>query len=163
MDIVEEFRKVRDIPYRIPLSLKESDDCCSGKAKRLFDIFTGAGYEVRYRLCTFLWSDLNLPQGLQALPHKDECTHSYLEVKTGDKWIIVDATWDSGLQELFTVNEWDGKSNTTVAVPIRKCFSPEESFKIIQQDTTDEVVVRDLQNNGKFYKRFNEWLGSNRK
>jgi hypothetical protein len=79
VDIVEEFNRVRDIPYRIPLSPDEPDNCCSGKAERLHKVFTDAGYEVRDRVCTFRWNDLNLPKELLEVPHEDECTHSYLE------------------------------------------------------------------------------------
>jgi len=158
MNITEEFKKVRDIPYRIPLAPGESDDCCSGKSNRLFGIFKKAGYDVRYRVCTFRWSDMKLPVELQQMSHEDECTHSYLEVKTGDEWVTVDATWDKGLKEAFDVNEWDGKSDTKVAVPIIECFSPEKSTEIMEKDASEEAVKEDLQKNGEFYKGFNDWL-----
>ena len=158
INIIEEFKKVRDIPYRIPLSPEESDDCCSGKSNRLFGIFKKAGYDVRYRVCTFHWSDVKLPAEVQKIPHEDECTHSYLEVMIGNERVIVDATWDEGLKEIFDVNEWDGKSNTKVAVPIRECFSPEKSAEIMQKDTTETALQEDLQKNGEFYKGFNHWL-----
>ncbi len=53
MDIRDEFTKIRDIPYRIPLSSEEEDQCCTGKHKRLFGVLQEAGYKIRWRVCTF--------------------------------------------------------------------------------------------------------------
>lgn len=163
MNIVEEFRKVRDIPYRIPLSFEEANNCCSGKSERLFRAFKEAGYEVRYRVCAFLWSDLRLPKDLQALPHDDESTHSYIEVKIGKAWVVVDPTWDGGLRDLFAVNDWDGKSDTNIAVPVQRCLTLGESAQIMKEDLSTDVINEDLEKNGVFYKGFNEWLEKNRK
>lgn len=158
MNIIEEFKKVRDIPYRIPLSLEEPDDCCSGKSDRLFKIFKSAGYDVRYRVCTFRWSDMTLPAGVQEIPHEDECTHSYLEIKIGDAWIIVDATWDKGLESAFDISGWDGRSSTKVAVPVREYFTPEKSAEYMEESLSPEAIAEDIKKNGQFYKVFNEWL-----
>ena len=158
MNIIEEFKKVRDIPYRIPLSPQEPDNFCSGKSERLFKIFEEVGYEVRYIVCTFHWSDMRLPAKVQEIAHEDKCTHSYLEVKIGDEWIKVDATWDKELKSVFNVNDWNGKSHTKVAVPVKECFSSEESAEIMQKGTTEEATKEDRQKNGEFYKAFNDWL-----
>jgi hypothetical protein len=96
MDIVKEFINIRDIPYRIPLSLEEPDECCSGKADRLFNILKSAGYNVRHRLCTFKWNSLNLPKKLQNILHDNDSSHTFLEVEINGEWKIVDATWDMG-------------------------------------------------------------------
>jgi len=158
INLVKEFKKIRDISYKIPLSLMDSDDSCSGKHISLFKKIREAGYNVRYKVCTFLWSDLNLPENLKIIPHENECTHSYLEVKIGNKWKIVDATWDKSLEGLLPVNDWDGKSDTVVAVPVQKCFSPEKSAKIMQKSLEEQSIIDDLKKNGDFYKAFNEWL-----
>lgn len=163
MNIVEEFEKVRDIPFRIPLSLEEPDECCSGKADMLFKVFSEGGYNVRYRLCTFRWSSLNLPKELQDIPHDDDSSHTYLEIEINGKWKTIDATWDKGLRGLLTVNEWDGKADTKVAVQCIKCLSPEESLEYIKQTSTSEEIISDLKVNGKFYKAFNEWLKAYRR
>ena len=163
MNIVEEFKKVRDIPYKIPLSSAERDDCCSGKADRLFRVFRENGYEVRYCVCTFKWSDLSLPSKLTQIPHDDECTHTYLEVKIDNRWIAVDASWDERLGDIFDINDWDGRSDTKIAVPIRECFSPELSAEYVQSSTTIEAIEEDLRKNGEFYQAFNRWLKEQRK
>ncbi len=163
MNIIEEFKKVRDIPYRIPLSLEESDECCTGKANRLFKIFKDGGYNARYRLCTFRWSSLNLPKELQDIPHNDDSSHTYLEVEIDKEWKIIDATWDKGLKDLFVVNEWDGKSDTEIAVSCIERLSPERSLRYIKHISTSEAIISDLKINGDFYKAFNEWLENYRK
>lgn len=162
MNIIEEFKKVRDIPYRIPLTPEEPDECCTGKAEMMFKMFKEGGYDVRYRLCTFKWSSINLPKELKNIPHDDDSSHTYLEVKIDGQWKIVDATWDKGLKGLFNINEWDGKSDTKIAVQCVKCLSPEESLNYIKHISTPEAIISDLKVNGKFYKAFNEWLKTKR-
>ena len=163
MNIIKEFKKVRDISFRIPLSLEEPDECCSGKADILFKIFKKGGYDVRYRLCTFRWSDLNLPKEIKNIPHDDESSHTYLEIRIDREWKIIDATWDRKLKGIFNINEWDGKSDTEIAVPVIECLSPEKSLRYIKHISTPEVIITDLKVNGEFYKAFNEWLEMKRK
>lgn len=163
MNIVEEFKKARDIPYRIPLAPEEPDNCCSGKSERLFKIFKSVGYDVRYRVCTFHWSDMNLPVEIQKIPHEDECTHNYLEVKIENEWITVDATWDQGLKNVFDVNEWNGKSNTKIAVPVKECFTSEKSAEYMRESVSSKVVMEDIKKNGQFYEALNGWLKETRK
>lgn len=163
MNIIEEFNKVRDIPYRIPLSLEEPDECCTGKADILFKELKKGGYNVRYRLCTFRWSSLALPKELQILPHEDDSSHTYLEIEINGEWKIVDATWDRGLKNLFIVNEWDGKSDTDIAVPCIECLSPEKSLEYIKNISAPGAIIADLKVNREFYEAFNKWLELNRR
>lgn len=157
MNIIDLFNSIRDIPYRIPLKWGEQDDCCSGKHNRLRKALVGKGYEVRYIVCVFLWSDLNLPKELEEIPHENDCTHVYLEVLLNNKWVILDATWDKGLEKVLAVNEWDGKSDTVIAVKPTQTFSPEKSARIMA-DQNEDVINKDLEKNGKFYEAFNNWL-----
>ena len=161
MNKIEIFNKIRDIPYRIPLKWGEEDNCCSGKSEKLFDLLTKEGYEVRYRVCVFLWESINLPEELQKIPHDKDCTHTFLEIKIDGEWKVLDSSWDKGLKNLFHVNEWDGKSNTQTAVKPIKILSPEKSLEIVNEQD-EEVITKDLEINGEFYKAFNEWLEKNR-
>ena len=151
------FHEVRDIPYRIPLRATEIDDCCTGKHKRLKALLERAGLTVRWRVCTFRWSDISLPSEISNIPHADDSSHAYLEVALNGSWIKVDATWDVGLSDFFTVATWDGYSDTVVAVPCLDTYSPEESSSIIANETT-EVVEKDLKINGDFYGALNLWI-----
>lgn len=157
MAIISAFKKVRDIPYRIPFALGENDDCCSGKHRLLKDLFNKQGLEVRYRVCSFLWSSLNLPEKVAKIPHEDHSTHLYLEALINKKWVIVDATWDIGLKKIFKVNKWDGKSDTKLAVKPIDIFSPQKSADIMNSENYEEMK-QDRKVNGKFYKALNKWL-----
>ena len=162
MDLISTFESIRDIPYRIPLKWGEEDNCCSGKHEKLFNLLTKEGYKVRYRVCVFLWSSLNLPPGLEKIPHDDDCTHTYLEINIDGNWKILDATWDIGLKNLFHINKWDGKSNTEIAIKTTKIFTPQKSLEIVSNQN-EEVINKDLEINSEFYKGFNQWGDKNRK
>jgi hypothetical protein len=163
MTIIEAFKTVRDMPYRIPLTSKEEDVCCNGKHKLLKDLLEKQGLEVRYRVCTFLWSSIALPEKVSSLQHDDNSTHVWLEVFINEEWIIVDATWDIGLKNIFHVNEWDGKSNTKPAVKPIEIFSPQKSVDIMNTkydgDTLNDLKI-DI--DGEFNKAFNDWLEEQR-
>lgn len=162
MDLISVFNSIQDIPYRIPLKWGEEDNCCSGKHKRLLTLLAKRGYKVRYRVCVFLWHSLNLPPELEKISHDANCTHTYLEIYLNNSWKILDATWDIGLKSLFYINEWDGKSDTKIAVKPIKIFTPKKSLDIINSQN-EKAIKRDLKINGVFYKEFNKWLDKNRK
>ncbi len=154
----EKFQSIRDIPYTIPLAYGETDHCCSGKNKKLLEYLASEGYEVRFRVCSFRWSDMSfLPDKVVTVPHEDESTHAYLEFKQGDEWRVVDATWDKGIGKYFTIEEWDGEASTGIAVKPIEIYSPEKSLEIMQDDS-QETLEQDLVINGAFYKAFNTWL-----
>lgn len=157
LNLSEVFSRIRDIPYRIPLTSQEADLSCTGKHKQLKLVLEEAGFEVRWRVCTFKWSDLDLPTELMSTKHDDDSTHAYLEVLVNGVWKIVDATWDASLSRVLPVSEWDGESDTQIAVKCLSTYSPEESAKIIA-DESPEVIESDLETNGELYSAFNDWL-----
>ncbi len=130
MNIISTFNSIRDISYKIPLKFGEEDNCCSGKSERLFNLLTKMGYTVRYRVCTFSWSSMNLPLELMNIAHEDSSTHSFLEIEIGGVWKVLDPTWDKGLKDVFHVNVWDGESDTEIAVKPIKIFTPKKSLEI---------------------------------
>lgn len=159
--LISIFNQIRDIPYKIPTTIGEADCCCSGKHIMLKKEFEKLGYECKYRVCSFKWSDLNLPSELAEITHGDNSTHVYLEVKIDNEWKNIDATWDKGLSGIFNINEWHGEFDTQIAVPVIGLFSYEESENIMANDDT-EIVENDLKKNGEFYIAFNNWLIKNR-
>jgi len=161
MDIIKVFKTVRDMPYRIPLALGERDVCCGGKHKILQDLLSKEGFEVRYRVCSFLWSSMDLPDKISNISHDDMCTHVWLEVNIDNEWVVVDATWDIGLKNIFHINEWDGKSNTKIAVRPLEIFSLQKSAEIMGSEN-DEYILNDLKTNGEFYKALNDWFAEQR-
>lgn len=152
------FEHEQTIPYRIPLSVDETDNCCAGKHIRLKKNFEELGIPTRYRICWFRWSDTPIPSTLRTLPHEDDCTHLYLEILIDDHWLPVDATWDPGLAPLLPISLWSTPFNgTTVAVPSYKTLSPEDSEADMRAFNV-EVVEQDLKKNGIFFKALNDWL-----
>jgi hypothetical protein len=158
MNIISEFHRVRDIPYRIPLTPDAPDHCCSGKTVELMKAFKGAGVDVRQIICLFKWSSLDLPSDLLAVKHDDATSHTYFEALIDGKWVIIDPTWDPRISSVFHVNEWDGRTDTQVAVPATETLSPEKSLEYLDRYNAPQAVVDDMAANGEFYKAFNEYL-----
>lgn len=159
---LKKFKQIRDIPYRIPLSLSEPNYCCSGKSCRLKEALEKTGYRARYRVCEFRWSDLPFPNEILKIPHEDFATHVYLEVKKDSDWMHVDPTWDSGLNRIFLISQWDEKSNTPIAVKPIKLFSHEKSQKIMGSSDLKEIE-KNMEQDRDFFKAVNAWLETQRK
>lgn len=155
--LIQEFERVRDLPYRIPLKYEEEDLCCLGKHKMLKKIYEGMGYECRYRIAMFKWSSMDLPEKVSKEPHVDDCAHLYLEIKIDGRWVVIDATWDASLQANFPIEKWDGKNSTKILVPYYEICSPEKSNEIMS-DVSSEAFDKDIAESGKFYEAFNNWL-----
>ena len=151
------FLKIRDIPYSIPLDFNEEDNCCSGKSTKLVSLFQNNGFKARLRVCVFLWEDLHLPPEVIEIPHDKDCTHTYAEVYLNKKWVRVDATWDPELRKAFHINDWDGVSDTSLAVRPIKTFSPKRSAEIMQHQSK-QAIDDDLSRNREFYRGLNAWF-----
>ena len=161
MNLVKEFNNIRDIIYELPTNINNKDSSCLGKHKKLKQILEGKGLNARYRICSYLWSSMNLPENIVNLVKDDEATHLYLEFLINEKWVILDATWDCGLRNIFEVNFWDGKNDTKIAVEPIKIFTSEESNKIINE-ISEQDVLDDLNKNLDFKIAFNNWLNKER-
>ncbi|MCL0050873.1 hypothetical protein M1N22_03430 [Dehalococcoidia bacterium] len=161
------FRIVRDIPYYISTGT-EQDYSCATKPFILDIFLRSRGLEVKHVLCTFKWEKLGLPEELLAIPHDPEETHEYLLVFVleNNRWVKVDPTWDSRIQHpSIPITEWDGLNDTSIAVPVERAWSPEESEKLIEEEENmpEEERAEYLKRNGEFFKAFNRWLESQRK
>jgi hypothetical protein len=161
VDSIGYFTFVRDIPFRLPLSVHEPDHSCIGKHVVLKTLLSSLGFRVRYALRLWLWSSLDIPESLKEIPHIDRAAHVYLEVynKEQARWITVDATWDKDLAPKLPVSEWDGRSDTIIAV------KPIEILKPIElQDEFDKVIeakwAEIIKANGKFFEALNKWVES---
>ncbi|MFA6184723.1 MAG: hypothetical protein WCT51_04830 [Candidatus Shapirobacteria bacterium] len=157
MEIVDIFNQIRDLPYKIPITSKEEDFCCSGKTISLKNILEKKGYRVRYRVCSFSWNSIDLPSEVLKISHENLSTHVYLEILIDNKWIIMDATWDPKLKKFFHINDWNNKDNNQIAVEPIETFTIEKSLDIMEK-TDEKEIVDDLKINGEFYQAFNNWL-----
>lgn len=161
MDLISIFNSIRDIPFRIPLSLEDKSIDCLTKHKMLFDALTNAGHKARFRICSFLWSDQKIPKEILAIPHDDKCEHLYLEISLNNEWITLDATWDQKLKNIMPTSEWDGKTNTKLAVTPIEIYPPDEGREVVHS-ASEEAFLEDIRKSGKFYEALNNWLEENR-
>lgn len=159
---IQTFETTHDIPYSIPLTISESDNSCVGKNQQLLEALRKFDYQVRWRVCTFKWSDLGLPTKVLSIPHNDEATHAYLEVFINNEWKTVDTSWDSKLKNVLPVTKWDGMSSTQIAVTPLEIYSPEKSTNIMN-NLNEEEFDKEIKVNGEFYKELNKWLEEVRK
>lgn len=159
MTLIEIFNQVRDIPYRIPLSLDETEGeyggSCLYKVELLKKLLETEGLECRYRIGIFLWSQLNLPEEIMKAEHNDRGEHVWLEVCINNQWIILDPSWDIGLVKIFSINSWDGISDTKLAVNPIEILDVSASEDIMNFDNYEEAFLEDLVINGEFYKTLN--------
>jgi hypothetical protein len=169
VDAVDYFEFVRDIPFRMPLSIGDPDHSCLRKALVLKPLLHSVGLKTRYARCRFSWNSLDLPQSLKAIAHED-VVHVYLEVYSEERtrWIAVDPFWDKGLSSKLPVSEWDGKNDTAIAVKPTERLNPIES----QEEFDRFIDLPGLQHwlklprnspskvNGRFYHELNKWAES---
>src|SRR3989338_3898170 len=126
--IIKLFEKVRDVPYgdigsRDPTDVYEKNKgTCSGKHELLKELCKELGIKVKNFIAMHKFNDLKVrfPDEIKKILNTTEIIdpHNFLKIFVGNKWIIVDATWDKNLKDLgFIVNEnWDGKSDMKIAV-----------------------------------------------
>ncbi len=163
MHPVQLFGKVRDIPYRIPINSDEEDFCCNGKARKLRGLLEQEGIQVRYRVCSFRWNDLDIPKEILNLTDVNDSTHVYLEVLIGNNWVKVDPTWDTGLKDILPISEWDGETDTILAVSPVETYSVEKSEEIMSRCEPEQIASDRNDKNHGFEEALNSWLEQNRR
>jgi RecG-like helicase len=143
------FEQVRDLPFHMP------DSTCWSKHRRLKKLLEKSGFKVRYRVCSFKWSDQKFPKKVIDIKHRDEDYHLFLEVLVDGKWITVDASNDS---KLPSYNRWNGVNDCRIAVNYIRIFSPEESQNLEEKEVKEEKSKNE--SNSEFYKAINQFLNS---
>ncbi len=162
MKLINQFNKVRDITYHIPVGKDDEDCCCNGKTRKLKTMVEDEGLETRYRVCSFRWSDLNIPEDILSLQKDDIATHVYLEVLIDGSWVKVDPTWDSALRNVFQISEWDGKTDTLLAVDPIEVYSVEKSYEIMNSCQPEDIAQNRSDVDVVFETAFNTWLEKKR-
>jgi len=156
--LIKIFKEIRDIPLRAPESVNNVDNRCWGKHRKLYKKIQKKGFRARFRVCTFLWSEQNIPKDVSSLAPTDEDKHLFLEVLINNKWLIVDCSNDSRLPEY---TEWDGKSDCQIGVKYRKILSVEDSKKVEEKEKKDYDSVLPIYIG--FHKELNKFLEKIRK
>jgi len=160
------FRMARDIPFRTALSIEEQGYACVAKPEILDRMLKTIGLESRHIICKFRWEDLGFPEKVLKYEHEDPETHEYLEVfiPEKDQWVKVDPNWDSRINHSgIPIADWNGKTNTKLAVEPVETFSPEKSKEFIERDSEEEVRKEYFERNREFFRAMNKWLDSVRK
>ena len=120
---------------------------------------------VQYCTYSFKWNEMEVdyPQDLKKIADALPVVY-HLACRTfiGDKWILVDATWDPALKETgFPVNEkWDGRSDTVNAVKPLEEFIHENAYdrekvfrkKLRMYSLSEKLAL------SRFSGKFNKWL-----
>lgn len=167
------FENVRDIPYgstgeRNPENVvKENLGSCSGKHLLLSNLFKLLGFESKVITCLHYFNDAlpagnEYPEGFQEIlkAYRIIDFHHFIRLKNGDKWLNVDATWDSLLSNFgFPVNyRWKGDTDTTVAVhPI--AFYPETNDLIgLKKKLIADLPHQDREIRAEFLRLLTDWL-----
>ena len=156
MNIKELFESIRDIPYRIPLTLEDASVDCDKKHRKLAEILAKEGFTVRFRVCSFLWSKQSIPKKILDIPHIDTCEHIFLEVFRDGHWDVFDISWDKGLKNIFPICEWVKKDNA-IALEYIEMYPPDYS-KPLTHNVSEESFLDDIHTSGAFYEALNNWL-----
>ncbi|MFB3919892.1 MAG: hypothetical protein ACE14U_07490 [Candidatus Velamenicoccus archaeovorus] len=167
---------IRDIPYAIVPELRDpalgpagmlelGKGSCIPKHFLLGMFFQKLGIPVRY--CTYLysWDDprIKYPPDLRSIVKELPMgTHLACRAHVEGQWVLIDATWDSGLKKAgFPVNEdWDGLRPTKNAVkPVREIIheTVEDRVKYTAEakKSWTEAQMRAYE---KFPAVYNKWL-----
>jgi hypothetical protein len=130
-ELIDAYNRIRKVHYKIvdiEYSLSNSNRLldlngasCTPKHVVLFDTFSKLGFETRFCVHEFHWADfkLDFPQTVsELLKDSSSDIHTNLEIKLGDNWIMVDATWDDKLIDTGFpgTKNWNGTDSTINAV-----------------------------------------------
>ena len=168
--IVTLFEKVRDIPYgnigsRKPLDVYHQNmGTCSGKHALLKVLYSELGIPVKDFISMHSFNKLPItyPDIIKELLDKTTIIdpHNFIKIKIDNKWILIDATWDTSLKKYgFPVNEnWNGKSNMNISV-IKEGEIYKTDTPIILKEELLHNFSEKLQTDRKiFLKEFTKWL-----
>ena len=162
--LISAFKSVRDIPYYIAVA-NEPDFCCCTKADMLLQRFKELGVKARPVLTRFRWEDLGLPAEILRLPHVELEHHRHVEVyiPAVRRFVQVDPTWDAPLKHVLPVAEWDGRSDTRIAVPVISRYPVEEGEAEYKRIFAEEELRLYLEQMRDFLTAFNNFLAAARR
>jgi hypothetical protein len=75
------------------------------------------------------------------------------------KWVNCDPTWDLALEKAgFPIANWDGVSDTEIAVVPVKIFTSEQSRVYKEKWSDPQKIMDHLEYHYQFYKAINKWM-----
>lgn len=170
------FNNVRDIPYIIDPTLWDLEagpvkmlqigkGSCTPKHYLMGSLFQDLGLKVKFCTYPFKWKELDIeyPSEIKILAEKLPIAyHLACKVLIKNKWVLVDATWDTGLRGIgFPVNDvWDGESDTVLAVKSDEEFDYDDARErdiVFKADMSVYSLPEKLQLS-RFSIALNKWL-----
>jgi hypothetical protein len=170
------FSRIRDIPYYLVPQIADPNEwaasilhnckaSCSPKHYLLGLLFGKLGIPIKYATYSFKWDKqpIDYPAELKKLAQGSPVSyHVACKAHINDKWILVDATWDTALKKAgFAVNgHWDGESDTLNAVmPIEEVIHDSLEGRL-DYVTEKKKLFSDEEKKtyGEFIEKFNLWL-----
>jgi hypothetical protein len=153
------FKDVRDLEYHIAID-GEADSSCATKSFLLQRRLASLGIGSVFAYGTYSWRQLQLPVELLELLPGDEAWHQWLRVFIPETqtWVDLDASWDVGLGQLFTIADWDGLSSTAMAVPLVRRCTDEENASISGNGYQPALVATYMQTYRPFLSALNNYL-----
>jgi len=130
-DLIDAYNRIRKVHYKIVdldysllnsnLLIDSNGASCTPRHVVLSDLFRKSGFETRFCVYEFQWADFKLkfPEHITVLLKKISVDfHTNLEIKIGNEWILIDATWDDTLIDtgLPDTKQWNGRESTINAV-----------------------------------------------
>ncbi len=154
--VLSVFSHVRDIPYTaIPgmsdpvagpdLLLSIGRGSCTPKHTLLGQMLGMLGIPVRYASFRFCWHDAPIPFPIELRRQAGSLPIVYqmaIRAFLNGRWTLLDATWDSPLQEAgFPVNNrWDGISDCLLAI-----------VPLVFEDGSTEIIHDSMQERDMYY------------
>ncbi len=157
MNKIAIFNQIRNKPYHISTE-GESGSACTEKSLQLIKELNKLGLQARLIVGFMKWSRLKLPEELTNIPHDDDSSHAFVEIKNDkNRWVYIDPTWNPELAVAgFPIAKWDGINETSIALNCHKILSAEESEEHMKQVD----FKRDMKSNKIFYRAFNNYCDS---
>ena len=175
--VIRAYEIVRDIPYgstgeRDPKKIvKKNLGSCSGKHLLLSNLLKELGYENKIVTCFHYFEEVipiqdDFPERLKYIiaNRKVPDFHHFVKLKAKDRWLKLDATWDSALFKYgFRVNlDWKGDEDTLVAVNPIKFYPEDQDIITLKVKLISELPKDDLEIRAEFLKLLTDWLKSKR-
>jgi transglutaminase-like putative cysteine protease len=170
------FQNIRNIPYAVIPELIDHNKgpsgllfcrkgSCSPKHFLLGEMFRRLGIPVKYASFPFRWSglDVRYPSGLKEIVAGLPADHHLAcKVFVGNRWVLIDATWDLPLRKAgFPVTvDWDGFGDTVLGVvPLEEQLHHTPAERTVYLNSKEAFYTgKEKAEYGKFIEEFNRWL-----
>ena len=163
---------VMDIPYKRIGSLNPADMIkvwkwsCTPKHIFIASYFKRLNIEFKYLIIPFFYnkSKIKFPKKYEKIINNMPISyHIALKIKIKNKWIIIDSTRDSLLNNFPHNKKWDWISDMNLAVEPEDIIERKSDPRIFEKRMWSEYTKRELQSRKEFYTFYDDFLIKTRK